>query len=80
MSFRLIDDCEIKALRAAVCEVGQRPEDFEIEEKITVPFVVEEGFAIVRNRKSGVVRSYPIGHETVFPGDFIRELEQGIFE
>ena len=79
MPFRLIDDCEKKDFDAAICDAGQLPEDFELEERVTALFVVEEGIAIVRAKKSGVERFYPIGHQTIFPADFIQELEEGVF-
>jgi hypothetical protein len=79
MAFRLIDEIELEGFYAAVRANGQRPEDFDLTEKVESAIGVEKGSAIVRSKKSGVERFYPIGHETIFPADFIQELEQGAF-
>jgi hypothetical protein len=67
---------EIEDFDAAIRDYGQLRQDFELSEEVTG---LEKGVAIVRSRKSGVERSYPIGNTTIFPADFAMELKQGFF-
>jgi hypothetical protein len=76
MEFRLIDEPEMEDFDAAIRDDGQVREDFDLMENVTG---WEEGVTIVRSKKSGVERSYPIGNATVFLADFAQELARGIF-
>ncbi len=76
MKYQILDETEFEDFDAAIRDHGQQPEDFELTERITR---LEKGVAMVRSKKSGVERSYPIGNGTIFPADFAVELGQGVF-
>ncbi len=76
MNYQILDETEFEDFDAALRDHGQRREYFELSEQVTG---WETGVATVRNKKSGAERSYPIGNGTMFPADFVMELEQGAF-
>jgi len=76
MGFLLIDNPEIEDFDAAIRDNGKLRQDFELTENVVG---LETGTALVRSKKSGARCSYAIGNGTIFPADFIWDLEQGIF-
>jgi hypothetical protein len=83
--YKIIDDVDIEDFHAEIRKFGQDPADFEISETVIhpptdcAPFH-ETGTATVRNTKSGVERTYPIGHLATFPADFAQDLFNGVFQ
>jgi len=76
VNYQILDQTDLEDFDAAICDHGQQREDFELRERVTD---WEKGIATVRNKTSGVERSYPIGNGTIFPEDFATELAQGVF-
>lgn len=76
MKYSILDENDFEDFDAAIRDRGQQPRDFELSESVTG---MEMGVAMVRSKRSGVERFYPIGNETFFPADFAAELEQGAF-
>ena len=77
--YLIIDAPEIEDYLAAIREAGLNPDDFELSETVIALIGPEAGSATVRHKRSGVERSYPIGHGTSFPADFAVELLRGVF-
>jgi hypothetical protein len=77
--YLIIDATDIEDYLADIREAGQDPDDFELLETVITLIGPEAGRATVRHRRSGVERSYPMGHGTKFPADFAVELRQGVF-
>ena len=76
MEYSILDETEFDDFYTAIRDQGQQPEDFELTESVTG---WEKGVSTVRNKKSGVERSYLIGSGASFPADFVVELGQGLF-
>jgi hypothetical protein len=77
--YLILDAPEIEGYLDAICDAGLNPDDFELSETVTASFGPEAGIATVRNKRSGVERSYSVGHSTIFPADFAKEVLQRAF-
>ncbi len=81
--YKIVADVDIEDIHKAIRGVGRDPQDFEVTEAVTTPTVCEvtpeTGAVTIRDKQSGVERFYPIGHSTIFPTDFIRDLLKGAF-
>jgi hypothetical protein len=75
----ILDQDDIEDFCALICGAGLNPYDFELFETVTDFIGPEAGIATVRHKRSGVERSYPIGHGTSFPANFAVDLGQGVF-
>jgi hypothetical protein len=56
--YLMLDAPEIDDYRGAIRDAGLNPEDFDLTETVTGS---ETGIATVRNTRSAVERSYPMG-------------------
>jgi hypothetical protein len=79
MTYKLISDDEVQDFKAAIRDNRQQSQDFDLTERVENETGLEKGVAVVKCNKSGVERTYPVGHGTIFSADFAQDLERGIF-
>jgi hypothetical protein len=76
MTYTLLEGDDTGEFRQIIRDWGQNPDEFDLREVVTG---LERGFAVVTHKRSGAVRSYPIGNGAVFPADFALDLGRGAF-